>query len=148
MNNSLYAGKMIAGKPVQNWNASGTFLMAKIPWNVLTFSLPERMPQCTFFSRWLLAQSRQGPFRVSRTGICQKPNHLCLCKLSSLSWSELFRTDALLSKTTFFFNREHPSIRGCPKGISTFGTFCRGANCRHAGIDELDWGRIRKGSSI
>ena len=49
MSNSLYAGKMIAGKSAQNWNASGTFLMAKIPWNVLTFSLPERMPQCTSF---------------------------------------------------------------------------------------------------
>ena len=36
MNNSLYVGKMIAGKSVQNWNASGTFFMAKIPWNVLT----------------------------------------------------------------------------------------------------------------
>ena len=31
MSNSPYAGKMIAGKPVQNWNSSGTFPMAKIP---------------------------------------------------------------------------------------------------------------------
>ena len=49
MSNSPYAGKMIVGKSVQNWNASGTFLMAKIPWSVLTYFLLERMPQCTFF---------------------------------------------------------------------------------------------------
>ncbi|GIR32346.1 MAG: hypothetical protein CM15mP45_16420 [Deltaproteobacteria bacterium] len=136
MSNSLYAGKMIPGKPFRT-GITRNFLWQK-SLECLPFPPGERMPSAHLFHGYWHIKTRTISSFPHRD--LSKTNHFCLCKLSLFSWGELFPNRCTLLKTAFFLTENIPQYVEPQRGFN-FRGILQGTNCamlhRRTG-----WGRI------